>query len=322
LDRQKRKKMFNQDFSSLLDVVREFSTEERCMKHLEELYWQGEAVSPFDEKAKVYKSRKAFQYVCGTTKKKFSVLTGTMFQGTRIPLVKWFAAIYLIISHKKGISSVQLAKDLGGISQKTAWLLLHKIREALEIENYNELGGQGQIVEADESFYGGKNKNRHAHKKVKKSQGRSFKDKTAITGMVERGGRMTAVVTVSTAMEVMQPVIRKYLAKGSVLISDDWKGYIGLDDDYHQYMIKDSVNGYSHEYDSSIIHTNTIEGSWKIMKNSLRDMYNCVSRKHLQRYVNEFVFRYNTRKMKEGERFNYIMENLKFRFRYKDLVNA
>lgn len=319
--KQKRSKMFNKDFNSLLDVVREFSTEEKCMSHLEELYWNGVPVNPFGE-GRVYKSKKPFEYIDSVSKKKFSVLTGTMFQGTRIPLSSWFAAIYLIISHKKGISSIQLAKDIGGISQKTAWLLSMKIRSALEIENYNELGGDGIIVESDETFVGGRNKNRHASKKVKNSHGRSFKDKTAVTGLIERGGKMTAVVTISTGADVLQPVIKKYVAKGSVLISDDWKGYHGLHTDYHQYMIKDSATAYKHGYDSKVIHTNSIEGAWKILKNSVRDMHNSVSRKHLQRYCNEFVFRYNTRKMKEGERFNYIMENLMVRTKYKELTNA
>ncbi len=314
--------MFNKDFNSLIEVMQEFSTEEKCITHLEELYWNGVPVSPFDENAKVYKNKDGKYYTCGTTKKKFTVLNGTMFHGTKIPLVKWFCAIYLVISHKKGISSAQLARDLGGVSQKAAWHMLMRIRKCLGIENYNEIGGEGQIVEADESFYGGKNKNRHADKKVKNSQGRSWKDKTAIAGMVERGGKLTAIVTVSTATEVLQPVIKKYVATGSILISDDWKGYNGLNTHYHQYTIKHSDKGYKHDYDSKVIHTNTIEGSWKIMKNSLRDMYNSVTRKHLQTYVDEFVFRYNTRSFNGGERFNYLLLNSDKRTKYKDLMDA
>ncbi|KAF2518121.1 IS1595 family transposase [Flavobacterium salilacus subsp. salilacus] len=313
--------MFNKDFNSLLEVIQEFSTEEKCITHLEELYWQGVPVSPFDETSKVYKC-KGGKYKCKNTGKYFTVKTGTMFDNTKVPLTKWFAAIYLVISHKKGISSVQLPKDLGGISQKSAWHLLMRIRKCLGIENYNEIGGEGLIVESDESFYGGKNKFRHANKKVKNSQGRSWKDKTAVTGMIERGGKLTAIVTVNTAAEVMQPVIKKYVVRGSILVSDDWRGYNGLSTHYHQYTIKHSDKGYKHDYDSSIIHTNTIENSWKIMKNSLRDMYNSVKRKHLQSYVDEFVFRYNTRNYKGGERFNYLLLNSNKRTKYKDLMNA
>jgi transposase-like protein len=139
---------------------------------------------------------------------------------------------------------------------------------------------------------------------------------------VQRGGKMTAVVTSNTKRDSIQPIIKKYVAKGSTLISDDWMGYDGLHKDYHQYTIKHSDKGYQHDYDSSVIHTNTIEGSWKIMKNSLRDMYNHVSRKHLQTYVDEFVYRFNTRKFIDSDRFNWLIVNSNVRTKYKDLINA
>jgi transposase-like protein len=314
----KPKAMFNKDFNSLIEVMQEFSSEEKCIAHLEELYWEGVPVSPFAPEAKVYRSKNGKQYICGVTKKKFTVLNGTMFHGTHIPLVKWFCAVYLVISHKKGISSAQLARDLGGISQKSAWLMLMKIRAALGIENNNDLEG---TVEADESFYGGKNKNRHADKKVKNSQGRSFKDKTPIVGLIERGGKMTAVVVKDTKRETIQPIIKRFVAKGSTLISDDWMGYDGINSHVNHYSIKHSDKGYKHDFGKEI-HTNNIEGAWKIMKNSLRDMYNSVSRKHLQQYVDEFVFRYNTRKIQSGERFNYLLLNSNVITKYKDLTNA
>ena len=310
--------MFNKDFNSLLEVIQEFSTEERCIEHLEELYWQGVPVSPFVSEAKVYKSRDGKYWICGQTKKKFTVLHGTMFHGTKIPLTKWFAAIWLVINHKKGISSLQLARDLGGISQKTAWLVLMRIRKALAIENYNELE---DIVEADESFYGGKNKNRHADKKIKNSQGRSCIDKTPVLGLLQREGRLTAIVTKDTAKETIQPIIKQYLKRDAILISDDWKGYKGLNAHCAHISVKHANTSYKHEFGRGV-HTNNIESSWKIMKNSLRDMYNSVSRKHLQTYVDEFVFRFNTRKIKSGERFNYLLLNSNVRTKYKDLTKC
>lgn len=309
--------MFNKDFNSIVEVMSVFSSEEKCISHLEELYWQGQPVSPFDEKSKVYKCKNG-KYRCKNTGKYFSVKTGTLFDNTKLGLPLWFCAIYLVTNHKKGVSSSQLARDLN-ITQKSAWFMLMRIRKCLGIENYNKLEG---VVESDESFYGGKNKNRHKNKKVKNSQGRSFKDKTPILGMIERDGKMTAIVTKDTTAETIQPIIKKYVAKGSVLISDDWKGYNGLSSHYNQYTIKHSDKGYKHNYDSRIIHTNFIEGSWKIMKNSLRDMYNSVSRKHLQTYVDEFVFRYNLRKVKNGERFNYLLLNSNKRTKYKELIDA
>jgi transposase-like protein len=286
------------------------------MLYLEQIRWSGIPVSPFDPASKVYKC-KGFKYKCKNTGKYFNVKTGTMYDNTKMELQKWFIAIWLVTGHKKGISSLQLGRDLD-ITQKSAWFMLMRIRACFGIENENELEG---IVEADESFYGGKNKNRHADKKVKNSQGRSFKDKTPIVGLIQRGGKMTAVVTTDTKRQTIQPIIKKFVAKGSTLISDDWSGYVGIESHVHHYSIKHADKGYKHDYDNSI-HTNNIEGSWKIMKNSLRDMYNHVSRKHLQTYVDEFVYRYNLRKLVDSDKFNYLLANSNIRTTYKSLING
>lgn len=286
--------MFNGKFNSIVEVMQVFSTEDKCIAHLEQLYWQGVPVSPFDENSKVYKCKEG-KYKCKNTGKYFTVTTGTMFGGTKVGLPLWFCAIYLVTSHKKGISSAQLGRDLG-VSQKTAWHILHRIRSCFQIENYNNLDG---IVEADESFYGGKNKNRHKNKKTKGSQGRSCIDKTPIVGLIQRGGKMTAVVTKDTSPQSIEPVVREFVKLGTTLISDDWKGYKGLNKEYKHFAIKHAGTGYKHSFGRDV-HTNNIESSWKIMKNSLRDMYNSVSKKHLQKYVDEFVFRYNTRLMSNG----------------------
>jgi hypothetical protein len=308
--------MFNTNIKSILDLIKSFPTEEACMLYLEQIRWSGIPVSPFDPASKVYKC-KGFKYKCKNTGKYFNVKTGTMYDNTKMELQKWFIAIWLVTGHKKGISSLQLGRDLD-ITQKSAWFMLMRIRACFGIENENELEG---IVEADESFYGGKNKNRHADKKVKNSQGRSFKDKTPIVGLIQRGGKMTAVVTTDTKRQTIQPIIKKFVAKGSTLISDDWSGYVGIESHVHHYSIKHADKGYKHDYDNSI-HTNNIEGSWKIMKNSLRDMYNHVSRKHLQTYVDEFVYRYNLRKLVDSDKFNYLLANSNIRTTYKSLING
>lgn len=309
--------MFETEFKTVIELIRAFPDEQSCIVHLEKILWHKGVVSPFDPESKVYKC-KDNKYRCKNTGKYFNVKTGSMFDNTKIELQKWFLAIWLICSYKKGISSVQLSKEIG-VTQKTAWFMAQRIRACFGIENNNDLEG---IVEADESFYGGKNKNRHANKKVKNSQGRSFKDKTPIVGLVARGGKMTAVVVKDTKRETIQPIIRRYVAKGSTLVSDDWMGYNGIESHVNHYSIKHVDKGYKHDYDSSVIHTNTVEGAWKIMKNSLRDMYNSVSRKHLQVYVDEFVFRYNLRKMPNSERFNFLLLNSGIRTKYKDLINA
>jgi transposase-like protein len=154
--------MFNTNFNSIPELIRAFPTEQSCIEYLEDLIWSGTPVSPFDPESKVYKC-KDNKYKCKNTGKYFNVRTGTMYDNTKMPLYKWFLAVWLVTTHKKGISSVQLAKDVD-VTQKSAWFMLQRIRACFKIENYNELDG---IVEVDETFYGGKNKNRQQQKRQK-----------------------------------------------------------------------------------------------------------------------------------------------------------
>jgi transposase-like protein len=298
---------------SMFHLMQTFPTEESCIEYMELMLWKGTPVSPFDSTSVVYKCN-GINYKCKNTGRYFNVKTGTMYENTKLPLRKWFMAVWLITSHKKGIASTQLARDIG-VTQKTAWFLLQRIRACLGVENYNLLGG---IVEADESFYGGKNRNRHAYKKVKNSQGRSCKDKTPVLGLVQRGGKLTAVVTIDTSPEQIQPVVRQFVTQGVVLVSDDWKAYKGLHREYTHHVIKHS-DGYRPSEDR-IAHTGNIEGAWKIMKNSLRDMYNSISRKHLQWYVDEFAYRYNMRNKSDSDKFNHLLLHSDVRTTYQALV--
>ncbi|MEO5775900.1 MAG: IS1595 family transposase [Flavobacterium sp.] len=307
--------MFNTNFKSVIEIITTFSDEQKCIQYLEQLRWENGVVSPFDVTSKVYKC-KGGRYRCKNTGKYFNVKTDTMFDNTKIELQKWFLAIYLVTSHKKGISSIQLAKDID-VTQKTGWFMLQRIRACFQIENYTELEG---IIEADETFYGGKNKNRHADKKVKGNHGRSFKDKVPIVGLVQRNGKITAVVVKNTQKDELQTVVRKYVKKGSILIADDWNGYNGLNDHYDHRTVKDTANHYIHSYDGNT-HTNNIEGAWKLFKNSARDMYNNVSKKHLQLYVDEFVYRYNMRNNIESDKFNWLLFNSGIRTKYVTLIN-
>jgi transposase-like protein len=304
------------NIKSVLELFKMYPDEKSCTEHLEAIFWRGIPESPYCAGAKVYKYANG-RYKCAETKRYFNVRTGTMFDNTKIPLQTWFYAIWIVCGHKKGISSMQLSRDID-VTQKTAWFMLQRIRACFGIENYNELEG---VVEADESFYGGKNKNRHANKKFEKAQGRSFKDKVPILGMIQRGGKMTAVVVKDTQKEALTAAVTKYVKQDTVLITDDWGGYNGIKDHCEHRVIKDVSKGYRNDYDPET-HTNNIEGSWKIMKNSMRDMYNHVSRKHIQFYIDEFVFRYNMRKFVDSDKFNHLVANSNVRTKYKDLISA
>ena len=172
------------DFT-LLTLSENFPDEESCIRYFEKMRWGDEVVSPYDSHSKVYKCGNG-KYKCKNTGRYFDVKTGTAFANTKLPMKAWFYAMMLFLSHKRGVSSCQLARDLG-ITQKTAWKMLHKIRQYMEMENSHTLSGE---VEIDEAFVGGKNKNRHKDKKVEKCQGRSYKDKVPVFGILERGVRL------------------------------------------------------------------------------------------------------------------------------------
>lgn len=215
----------------ILNFMLAFSDEQSCVKYFENLRWGGKVVSPFDSTSKVYKCANG-KYKCRNTGKYFDVKTGTVFAGTKMSLRCWVFAIFLFMSHKRGISSCQLARDLG-VTQKTAWNMLHKIREFMKSQNNRQVAGD---VEIDETFVGGKNKNRHKDKKVEKCQGRSFKDKVPVFGMLQRNGHVSAIVVPDTKASTLKPLIAQYIQKDSTVFTDGWE-YSGLDKSYRQFSV-------------------------------------------------------------------------------------
>lgn len=301
------------EFKSLFDLQSAFPTEQACIDHLEELRWGDVVVSPFDATSKVYKC-KGNKYRCVNTKKYFNVKTDTLFENTKTPLRKWFMAIWMVTSHKKGISSVQLAKDID-VTQKTAWFMLERIRKCFGSENNNDLD---DVVEVDETYIGGKNKNRHHSKKVKNAQGRQLKDKSAVVGMVQRQGKVNAHHVSDTKTQTLTDEIIKYVKRTAQLYTDEWLGYNKVADMYaHAY-----VNHGAREYVNGDAYTNTIEGFWAVLKRGVLGIYHSWSKKHLQDYVDEFVFRYNTRDYSDSQRFNLLLLNAGVRTTYKELING
>lgn len=303
--------MISTEFKSILDLIKVFPDEQTCIEHLERLRWNGNVVSPFDEFSKVYKCA-GNKFRCKNTGKYFNVRTGTMFDNTKIELQKWFVAIFLITGHKKGISSLQLSRDLD-TTQKTAWFMLHRIRNCFGIDASEMLENE---VEIDETFVGGKNKNRHAGKKIEGSQGRSAKDKAPVLGMVERGGNVIAKKIDDTKFESISPEVLKRVKDSAKIYTDEWLGYRGLERIYDHSFVKHNAG----EYVQGKIHTNTIEGFWSLLKRGIIGIYHFTSKKHLQKYVDEFAFRYNSRKATGYNRFNLMLENSTNRLTYNTLT--
>lgn len=302
------------DFKSIIDLIRKFPTEQSCIDYLEGIRWNDIVVSPFDNTSTVYKC-KDNKYRCRNTGKYFNAKTNTIFEGSKISLQTWFMAIYLFTSHKRGISSYQLASDLN-ITQKSAWFMLQRIRFATEHNSFNrELTG---VVQCDETFVGGKNKNRHRDKKVPMSQGRSFKDKTPVFGAIEKGGLLIAKVIPNTSRNAIQPLVHKYVSKDAILMTDEWKAYKGLE----RYYTHSFVDHGRKQYADGDTTTNAIENFWSHFKRSIIGVYYHASRKHLQQYVNESVFRFNFRNTTVSNRFEFLIETTNNkRLTYKQLVN-
>lgn len=305
--------MINTNFKTIIDLIRAFPDEQSCIDHLESLRWNNcHIVSPFDPDSKVYKCANN-RYRCKNTGKYFNVKTATLFDNSKVELQKWFLAIWLVTSHKKGISSIQLSKDIG-VTQKTAWFMLQRIRNCFGFDNDNGLSNE---VEVDETYVGGKNKNKHSIKKVEGSQGRSTKDKAPVFGMIERGGKLNAKCVEDVSVRTLTNEIVKYVNDATVY-SDEWLGYNALKRIYDHQFIKHGAG----QYVNGRVHTNTIEGFWSLLKRGIIGIYHFTSVKHLQKYVDEFVFRYNSRNSDEIHRFNLLLSNTEYRLTYKRLIHG
>lgn len=289
------------NFKSLIELIQTFNNEQKCISFLETILWNNQPVSPFDKTSKVYKCANN-QYRCRNTGKYFNVKKNTIFEGGKISLQKWFAAIWLYTSHKVGLSSMQLQRELN-LTQKTTWFLLQKLRNCSGFENKHTLDNE---VEIDETYVGGKNKNRHYDKKVPRSQGRSYKDKVPVLGMIERGGKVVAHVVQSVNADELVPILLKTINIFSTVYTDEWGAY----NDLHKYFEHYIVNHGKKEYVNGNATTNNIENFWGNLKRGIIGVYRVVSKKHLQRYVNEFVFKRNTYKHKPNERFMHLISNV------------
>lgn len=302
-------------FKNLIEATQYFSDKQTCIDYLTQLRWGGSVCCAHCGNGKVYELKGANKrYKCAECRKQFSATKGTIFENSPISLQKWFVAIYILTSHKKGISSCQLAKDIS-VTQKTAWFMLQRIRFALETSSF-DVPVMDSVVECDETYIGGKNKNRHASKKVSKAQGRSTKDKAPVFGLVERNGRVIAMKVPDTQKDTIQPIIEAHVEAGTKVNTDEWMAYKGLDKRFSHSVVKHGEGIYV-VGDS---HTNTIEGFWSLLKRGILGIYHQISVKHLDRYIDEFEFRYNTKDNSEFERFNNMLSLSNKRLPYSDLI--
>lgn len=299
-------------FRSIDQFLDYFRDEQSCIDYWEEVRWNGNVVSPYDPQSKVYKCGNN-KYKCKNTGKYFNARTGTIFEGSKLSLRKWFYAIYVILGNKKGISSCQLARNIG-VTQKTAWKMIQKVHSCLDFNTSQALEGE---VEVDETYIGGTERFKHSNKKIKNAKGRSTKGKTPVFGMIQRGGFILAFVVEDTKSKTLLPIINDTVCPGSAIYSDEWRAYKKLDKQRYNHSIVYHKKG---AYVIGKTSTNTIEGFWGHLKRVLKSTYHWVSPKHLQGYVDAETFRYNTKHLSDCKRFDVFLQNVYHTFTYKDLI--
>ncbi len=303
---------------TLLEAVAQFADKDRAFEYGKQLRWPGgEVTCPRCGKAKhsFIKTRKLwFCYVC---KKQFTLKVGTIFEDSALGLDKWLPAIWMVCNCKNGISSWELHRALG-VTQKTAWFMLHRIREAMRENSIMKLGGTGGPVEADEAFIGPNPQKMHKDRRRKleairgeKRRGDIRTGKTAVMGMLDRDTRtVRCKVIPSVRREVLQREILNHITPGTRLYTDEWAGYQGVEKDFVHEVVQ-----HTKEYVRGQVHTQGIENFWSLLKRTLKGTYVAVEPFHLDRYVDEQAFRFNNRATKDNplndsDRFTFLMSQV------------
>lgn len=301
------------NFDSLFDLMDAFPDEQACIDHLRSIRWRDGEFCPHCKGNKIYhfSDRKTFK--CGECKARFSIKVGTIFEDTKLPLRKWFMAIWMATNHPKGIASVTLAKDLK-ITQKSAWFVMHRLRHAARTNSFSApLKG---TVEADTTFIGGKEKNKHAKDRKGGTQGGAGKE--VLLGTLEREGELRVMHVTDTKAKTIHGVVKANVEPKSALMTDEDRSFLGLDGEYDVHTVNHSAGEYVRM--GGHVHTNSIESVWALLKRQIYGIHHWVSAKHLQKYANEMAWRYNRRDMKPSPRMNGLFECVEGRLKYKTLI--
>jgi len=294
---------------SLQEAIIYFSNPDKCLSYLVARRWPNGVACPTCGSEKVTFNAKRRIWQCGShhSKRQFSVKVGTIFEDSAIGLDKWLTAIWTLTNCKNGISSYEVARDLR-VTQKTAWFMMHRIRLGLHDESFGEkMRGE---VEADETFIGGKARNMHMAQRKRRITGTGVKDKTAVMGFLERGGKVRTMVIPNRRKHALQSEVNKHVEAGAALYTDALQSYNGLDAIYAHRVIDHAA-----AYVDGKVHTNGLENFWSLLKRGISGTYVSVEPFHLFRYLDEQSFRYNNRATKanpmgDGDRFDRVMRQI------------
>jgi len=280
----------NQEPTSLQEAIVYFSNPDNCIDYIAIRRWPNGVVCPGCGAAKVSFNANRRTWKCGShhPKREFSVKVGTIYEDSPISLDKWLTATWMLTNCKNGVSSYEIARDVK-VTQKSAWFMLQRIRLAMQDEFFgSKLGGE---VEVDETFIGGKARNMHVSERKRRITGTGTKDKTAVIGILERGGRVRASVVPSRRKTVLQEEVRKHVTAGAALYTDALMSYDGLAGEYAHQVVDHAT-----QYVDGRVHTNGLENFWSLLKRGISGTYVSVEPFHLFRYLDEQMFRFNNRK--------------------------
>lgn len=281
---------------TLQSAIRHFSDEQTCIETVAALRWPNGPECPACGHKEHYYLKTQKRWKCKECYKQFTVKLGTIFEDSPIPLDKWLTALWMLVNCRNGVSSYEVARALG-ITQKSAWFVLHRLRFALQTGSIAKLGGSGTPVEVDETFIGGKARNMHKARRIRMTNVGKYTAKTVVMGMLERGGSVRTAVIPERKKGVVEQVVRDVVTSGAEVHTDEFTGYMGLRDEYvHQ--VVNHLEGYV----DGKVHTQGIENFWSLLKRGLGGTYISVEPFHLFRYVDEQAFRYNNRKDASGKK--------------------
>ncbi len=293
---------------TLQEAIQHFGKEDNCREFMIAVRWlDGKVRCPQCDSEEVKYLPNAHLYKCYEKhpRQKFSLKVGTIFEDSPIGLDKWLPAVWLLVNCKNGISSYEVGRDLG-VTQKTAWFMMHRIRLAVQCGSFQKLGTEGGEVEADETFIGGKARNMHLSARKRRITGTGVKDKTAVMGILERGGNVRTIVVPNRRKTALQAEVQKHVTAGAALYTDALRSYDGLASDYAHQVIDHAT-----KYVDGRIHTNGLENFWSLLKRGIGGTYVSVEPFHLFRYLDEQTFRYNNRKeLKDADRFQLAMSQI------------
>jgi transposase-like protein len=285
---------------TLQQAIQYFAEFENCRQFMIAVRWSdGKVRCPYCDSEKVTFLEKARLYRCygDHPKQKFSLKVGTVFEDSPIPLEKWLPAVWMLVNCRNGVSSYEIHRALG-VTQKSAWFMLHRVRLAMQTGSFRKLGGSGTEIEADETFIGGKARNMHKDVKARRitGMGQGAKDKLIVMGILERGGHVRTEIIPDRTKETLHPIVRQHVEAGTQFFTDEMAGYKGLSE-YEHKVIDHAV-----KYVDGRVHTNGMENFWSLLKRGLAGTYIAVEPFHLFRYLDEQAFRYNHRKDEHGNK--------------------